>query len=481
MLNNIASVFRDTCKLTPDRTILVGVSGGPDSLCLMEALRQAGYAIIVAHFNHQLRPDSDMEANVLEKTISRKNVASIFEKGDVRGYAESEGLSIEEAARTLRYCFLFEQARACDAQAVAVGHTADDQVETVLMHFLRGAGLTGLKGMSYRSFLPAFDERIPVVRPLLDVWREETVVYCAANGLRPYYDPSNDSLNFLRNRIRHLLIPQLEAYNPRFREAVWRTARSLTDDHSALSELLDAIWEECVNSQRSGLITFDAGKMTSYAPGLQRNLIRRALDQVAPDATDLRFSVLERASEFFSTKRYGRIDLTGGVRLFLEGERVYVAGKGVNLPFERWPQMPPGEDSLLLPVPGQQELSGGWLFSCEQWRIPALALEQALNNGDPFQVWLDAKQLPDHIEIRARRPGDRFAPIGMDGHSVKLSDFFINEKLPRRARDAWPLLCSGDTVIWVPGYRPAHPFRLTDKSRQVMYFTLSRSTASTSS
>ena len=474
MLDNIESVFRNNCKLTPNRPVLVGVSGGPDSLCLMESLRQAGYPVIVAHFNHNLRPDSDMEANTLEQTVSRKMVASIFANGDVRGFAENEGLSIEEAARTMRYRFLFKQARKSNAQALAVGHTADDQVETVLMHFLRGAGLTGLKGMSYRSFLPAFDENIPLVRPLLDIWREETVVYCAANGLRPYYDPSNDSLNFLRNRIRHLLIPQLETYNPRFREAVWRTTRSLAGDYSALIDLLDATWNECVKSEQAGLITFDAKMVSSYKPGLQRNLIRRALDQVAPEATDLRFSVLDRASEFLSTKSYGRIDLTAGVRLFLEGDQVYVAGKGEELPFERWPQMPQSEISLPLTIPGHMNLSGGWLFSCEQWRIPALALEQALNNDDPFQVWLDANRLPENVEIRHRRAGDRFEPIGMDGHSMKLSDFFINEKLPQRARNAWPLLCSGDTVIWVPGYRLAHPFRLTDKTRQVIYCTLTQ-------
>ena len=474
MLDNIKSVFRENCKLIPDRPILVGVSGGPDSLCLMEALRQAGYPVIVAHFNHQLRPDSDMEANALEKTVSRKNIPSIFESGDVRGYAESEGLSVEEAARTMRYRFLFERARESNAQALAVGHTADDQVETVLMHFLRGAGLTGLKGMSYRSFLTIFDEATPLVRPLLDIWREETVVYCAANGLRPYYDPSNDSLNFLRNRIRHLLIPQLETYNPRFREAVWRTTRSLAGDYSALIELLDTTWNECVKSEQAGLITFDARMISSYAPGLQRNLIRRALDQVSPDATDLRFSVLERASEFLSKKSYGRIDLTAGARLFLEGNQVYVAGKGEELPFERWPQMPQSEISLPLAIPGQVNLSGGWVFTCEQWRIPALALEQALNNEDPHQVWLDASRLPKKMEIRTRLPGDRFEPFGMDGHSMKLSDFFINEKLPQRARNAWPLLCSGDTVIWVPGYRLAHPFRLTDKTRQVIYCTLTQ-------
>jgi tRNA(Ile)-lysidine synthase len=474
MLDNIATIFRENCKLTRERPILVGVSGGPDSLCLMEALRQAGYPVIVAHFNHQLRPDSDTEANSLEKTVSRKNIPSIFENGDVRGFAEREGLSIEEAARTMRYHFLFEQAREQNAQALAVGHTADDQVETVLMHFLRGTGLTGLKGMTYRSHLPAFDESMPLVRPLLDVWREETVVYCAANGLRPYYDPSNDSLNFLRNRIRHLLIPQLETYNTRFREAVWRTAHSLADDYTALIEVVDATWNECVHSERTGLITFNAKLLATYAPGLQRNLIRRALEHIAPDITDLRFSTLDSAAEFLSTKRYGRVDLTGGVRLLLEGDLVYMANKGVKLSFERWPQMPQSEDSLMLPIPGQLNLSGGWLFSCEQWRIPALALEQALNNDNPFQVWLDASRLPKKLEIRARRPGDRFEPFGMEGHTMKLSDFFINEKLPQRARTSWPLLCSGDTVIWIPGYRPAHPFRLTDKTRQAIYFNLTQ-------
>ena len=474
MLDTIETTFRDQCKLTPDRPILVGVSGGPDSLCLMEALRQAEYPVVVAHFNHKLRPDADLEANSLEKTVAQKNLPAVFESGDVRGFAQSEGISIEDAARMLRYRFLFAQAQARNAQAVAVGHTADDQVETVVMHFLRGAGLTGLKGMNYRSFLPTFHESIPVVRPLLDIWREETVLYCATNGLRPYHDPSNDSLDFLRNRIRNLLIPQLETYNPRFREAVWRTAHTLAGDHAALAEVLDATWQECVLSERPGLITFNAGLLSAYATGLQRNLIRRAIEQIAMDSPDVRFSVLDTAAEFLSSRRYGRIDLTGGLRLFLEGNLAYMAGKGVHLPFERWPQMPRSEASIALPVPGQVELSGGWLFSSEQWRIPALAMEQALNNENPFQVWLDASRLPKKLEIRARHPGDRFEPLGMDGHSIKLSDFFINEKLPQRARDAWPLLCSGNTVIWVPGFRPAQPFCLTDKPRQVTYFSVSR-------
>lgn len=474
MLTDIETVCREKCKLSDDKPILVGVSGGADSLCLMEVLRQNGYPIVVAHFNHQLRPDSDAEANLLEQAVARKNIPSVMGKGDVRRYADGQKVSIEEAARILRYQFLFDQARQLKAQAVAVGHTADDQVETVLMHFLRGAGLKGLKGMTYRSFLPMFASDIPVVRPLLGVWREETVVFCAANGLRPYHDPSNDSLNFLRNRIRHLLIPELEGYNPRFREAVWRSSVSLQGDYLLLKEFLETTWQDCVLLEQDGLISFDTALFCSYAPALQRNLLRRALEWVMPGLKDVRFSVLERGVDFLASKENGKVDLIGGVRLFLEGKHIYLARQDVELPFERWPQMPRHVTRLELPVPGHLDLESGWRFTCEQWRLPSLAMQQAQTNDDPFQVWIDASSLSQPLEIRTRRPGDRFMPLGMDGHSMKLSDFFINEKLPLRARDGWPLLCAGDTVIWVPGYRLAHPFALKDETRQVLYLTLTR-------
>ncbi|MBI3739868.1 MAG: tRNA lysidine(34) synthetase TilS, partial [Chloroflexi bacterium] len=167
MLEKLESILRKQCDLDPQKPLLVGVSGGPDSLCLMDILRQAGYRIIVAHFNHKLRPEADVEATDVEKTAARYMLQCVVESADVRMHANAEGLSIEEAARNLRYKFLFAQARRFKAQAVAVGHTADDQVETVLMHFIRGAGLNGLKGMAYRTHLSIFDAEIPLVRPLL--------------------------------------------------------------------------------------------------------------------------------------------------------------------------------------------------------------------------------------------------------------------------------------------------------------------------
>jgi len=140
---NIEVILKEECGLVKDRPIIVGVSGGPDSLCLMETLRQVGYLVIVAHFDHQLRLESSQDALMVEKTASRLMLGCHIGGADVRAYADQKKLSIEEAARNLRYQFMFKLARERNAQAVAVGHTADDQVETILMHFLRGSALNG--------------------------------------------------------------------------------------------------------------------------------------------------------------------------------------------------------------------------------------------------------------------------------------------------------------------------------------------------
>lgn len=477
MLENLQSILQDQCGLRRERPIVVGVSGGPDSLCLMSVLRKAGYHAIIAHFNHKLRPDADEDANVVERTAARLNLASVIENGDVRTYADEEKLSIEEAARNMRYRFLMKQARRFQAQAVAVGHTADDQVETVLMHFLRGAGLAGLKGMSYRTVVQMFDPEIPIIRPLLDTWREETIVYCAAHGFRPRHDPSNASLDFFRNRLRHLLIPTLESYNPRFREVIWRTSRSLAGDYEVLSEILDEAWKTCVVEETSDFIAFEESVLTRQPLGLQRNVMRRALERIHPEEAEVSYAILERASHFIADhdgNRRVRTDLTGGVHLLREGSLIYMVAKKVTLPIERWPQMPDDSDTISLKVPGQIQLSGGWKLNCERWNIASLALEQARANEDPFQAWVDAQGISDALELRVRQEGDRFEPLGMDGHEMKLSDFFINVKLPQRARERWPLLCVGEKVVWVPGYRPAHPFRLTENTRQALYFSMTR-------
>lgn len=474
MTDNIENILRDECGLVKDRPIIVGVSGGPDSLCLLEKLRQAGYSVIVAHFDHQLRAESSEDARMVEKTALRLMLNYRIGGADVRAHAEQEKLSLEEAARNLRYHFMFQLARERNAQAVAVGHTADDQVETILMHFVRGSGLNGLKGMSHRSIIKTFDPRIPIVRPLLNMWREETVVFCAATGLRPHYDSSNDSIDFQRNRIRHLLIPNLETYNVKFREAVLRMSQSLKGDYMLLMDMLETAWQETVMEADENSVTFEAGRLSKCSTGLQRNLIKHAMQSISP-GVDVTYSTLDRATTLINDPdhAFSRVDLKGGLRMFRESHYLYVCTSDTELPFNLWPQLT-GISPVPISIPGQAELAGGWKFNCERWGLQLLAREQAERNEDPFQVWLDAGNLTKPLKLRTRRQGDQFSPLGMDGHTQKLSDFFVNVKMPQRARENWPLLCAGDEIIWVPGYRPAHPHRLTESTKNILYFSISR-------
>jgi len=467
MLEQLELILRQYCGLKTGLPVLAGVSGGPDSLCLLDVLRQAGYAVIVAHFDHKLRPEADLEAAAVAGLARSLNLPFETDSADVRAFADREMLSIEEAARTLRYRFLFAQARKHGAQAVAVGHTADDQVETVLMHFLRGAGLAGLKGMAYRSLLPNFDPEIPIVRPLLSVWRTEIEVYCIEHGLKPHFDPSNADQTYFRNRLRHALIPELENYNPCFKETLLRSAQALQGDYAALEEVVARAWQDCLTERGAGFIAFDRERLANVSVGLRRNLIRRAAESLRPASRDFGFDALERAAAFVETPAGKQVDFVNGLYLFGESGKLYLAAYEADLPFAQWPQV----SGQLTVDSGQWELGNGWVLTIEHCLPPTVHYSPPTDN---WSAWLDADLTGSRLQVRPRRAGDRFQPLGMDGQSVKLSDFFVNVKLPKRARAQWPLVCVGEEIAWAPGFRQAHPFRVAETTKRVVHLTLSK-------
>jgi tRNA(Ile)-lysidine synthase len=462
--------------LQPDELAVTGVSGGPDSLCLLDVLHSAGYRVIVAHFNHQLRPEANLEAEFVRGVAGRMKLPFVTECADVRGYAEEHKLSLEESARTLRYRFLFAQARAHHAGAVAVGHTADDQVETILMHFLRGAGLAGLKGMTGRTILTEFDREIPLVRPILHLWRHETEAYCREHNLRPMYDPSNTDETYFRNRLRHSLIPELEKYNPQFKNTLLRTAEALAGDHEALKEAVDSAWTKVVLKAEADYVTFRASDLEGIPGGLRRNIIRRAMEALRPNMRNLDFDTLERASNFVDAGTCSlrpdlvpwQVDLSESLHLYREGDAITLATLEADLPSEHWPLM---EGVYELQVNGQVQLNKNFNLSAVEVEIE-MARPFVYENGDSFVAWLDADLTGGRFTVRTRRAGDIFSPLGMNRQTVKLQEFFINVKLPRRARAKWPLVCAGEQIAWVPGFRLAHPFRVTEETKRVVKLIL---------
>lgn len=470
---NLRIILQQECQLFPGAAVLAGVSGGPDSLCMLDILNRLEFKIIVAHFDHCLRPDSALDAEKVQQVSGELNLPFILGKEDVKTLAQTERLSPEEAARKARYRFLFEQARKAGAQAVAVAHTADDQVETVLMHLLRGSGLNGLKGMPYRGIVPEWDGKIPLVRPLLGIWRHEIMEYCRERGLQPQIDPTNQETVFLRNRLRHELIPTLEQYNPQVRQVIWRMARTLTADHEILEEYFQPLWAKCLVEQGPGFVCLSLPALEKLLLAQKRSVLRNAIGLLRPAMRDIDFSSIQRAVEFIAhPTATHQVDLVSNLRLFIEGDKLYLAEWNAPVLNSTWPQFGT-RTSLAITTPGTVELLNGFYLQnlLEDLTPPG---KFSPPSDEPFHAWLDADGLTLPLVIRTRLPGDRYQPLGMNGHSLKLSDFLINHRLPARARPGWPLVCDRDKIAWVPGFQPAHFCRVTESTRRVLHVKIEK-------
>ena len=470
--DRICAILQEHCLLNKEKPILVGVSGGPDSLCLLDLLKTAGYYPAAAVYDHQLRPSSADEVNVVEEFAVRLNIPCFSGHQDVKAFANENKLSIEEAARICRYRFLFEKAGELSAQAVAVAHHADDQVETVLMHFLRGTGLGGLRGMAYRQ-ISEWHDKTPIVRPLLDVWKEEIEIYCREKGIDPVRDETNQNILYFRNRIRNELIPQLSQYNPGIKKTVWRMAETIQADDETLNNLTEEHWEKIKTQAGSGFVGFDSEKISTLSKGLQRRLIRKALSELRPGLRDVDFDAVERVFEFLKNPaRSSRMELFNGLSLLLKKEQLLIFGEGGYSEYLTDLPKISALDVFTMDIPGNLALLDKWVLSAEY--CPQKPSCETTGNAALFEVFLDADTLGEKLLIRSRRAGDRFQPLGMDGRSQKISDFFINEKMILEARDQWPLVLTQNKIAWIPGYRPAHFCRTRESTRKFLWLKLSR-------
>ena len=474
MLDNLHTILQDECQIDKNGEVLVAVSGGADSLCISEFMFEAGFTTIVAHFDHKLRPDSGADAEAVRNYAESRGLRSIFGEEDVKARLEQKQESVEEAARNARYQFLFESAEALGARAVVVGHSANDQVETVLMHLLRGSGLGGLAGMPYRWQPNTWHADIPLVRPLLGVWREEILAYCRERGLTPVADQTNQDPAYFRNRLRLEVIPYLEDLNPAASRLIWQTAAILRGEWELIIPNIDAAWSNCLKSAGDDFIGIDAAHTLTYPLGMQRHILRRAIAHLRPGLRDISYEAVEKSIQLLQAQmQYAEVDLVSGLKLVSEPGILWIAEWVAELPAGDWPQI--SGDQAALDLDGDVQLQSGWQISARKISGEKAAFPPVGAKVDKNQVWLDLNRVKLPLTIRARRDGDRFNPFGLEGHSQKLSDFMINQKIPRRARNGWPLVCSGDEILWVVGYRSVHGYQVTRETDQVIVLTLRRS------
>lgn len=463
--------------LDDKQKVIVGVSGGADSLCLLDCLHRLRYALVLAHLDHQLRPESENEAKFCQQIAQDYGIPAVIEAADVRKFADA-GRSLEEAARILRYRFLARVAKAQQAYTIATGHTADDQVETILMHFLRGAGPDGLHGMLPRTMLDDWIDvpeagGIELVRPLLEITGEQTLAHCEAIGLQPIMDPSNEDPGFLRNRLRHELLPELETYNPNIRNALIRTGHLMADVADLQKEIVDEIWPEVATEAGENAVLLRVDSLLSKPVATQRALFRHAAGRLAPELRDISFEQIARWLAFVTERQTGsRQAMIGNLEMQHMGDEVLLWKPGSDVSFQRFPQLE-GDQPSTLEVPGTLQLADGWTLKTTVGEITQGGHQRMMLESSKMRVFIDADKISGKLKARFWEWGDRIQVLGMKGRT-KVAEIFVNEHVPQLLRARWPLVVDENQIVWVSGVRMAHSVRLTKSSKRYIELRLDR-------
>ena len=478
-LDNVVHTALIKCGYTGEKseTLVVGVSGGPDSTALLYSLYrlkdQHSLELHVAHLNHDFRGvEADIDAAFVAEMASNLDLPYTIEKKDPIAYQQERGISsFEQGARELRYAFLANVANKIDARFVAVAHTADDLAETVLLHILRGTGLHGLTGMAYSAPWPwPINIHKPrLLRPLLEATKEETTAYCEGLGRDFRIDSGNSLLRFTRNKIRNELMPELARnYNPQIRDSLIRLSHISTLELDFLNKETDKIWEKALISTDSSnypSVILDRAIFSAQHTALQSLMVRRAYVLATGDSRRLRESHIAAMCESANGGTTGlTIQLPGDWLFVINYNHLTLAQEEIDdYPY------PTFSGSHCIDIPDNRELKKvtlipGWEISVE---IPNHEPIYDLRTTDPLTAYLDIKSIATNLHVRTRNPQDIFQPIGMQT-TKKLQDFYTDSKIPAIWRSKIPLLISDKGIIWIVGYRISELGRVNDPDQSYL-------------
>ncbi len=470
ILKEVKTILRENCGLKPADKLVVGVSGGADSVAMLDLLVKCGFSLIVAHFNHQLRLTAVRDEEFVQALARRYQLEYSCEREDIRQLAKVTHQNLEKCAREARYAFLFQLAQDRGVAAVLVAHQADDQVETVLLNLLRGTGLKGLTGM-HTCAISAYHAEIPLVRPLLRYWHVELAQYCRQTGNAYIEDESNRDTKYRRNRVRLELIPQLESYNPRVKAALLRMSELLQADADLLQNDISTAMKEITHSGNHGRLELDLPIFRNLPIALQRNLLRHLIHENIPQLEDLGAAQVEKARQVLAGEtRSKNLHLDHRFLVRVEGNKGWLGEiDEANEPGEEWPIL---IAEMQVPcVDGEVQLAKNWKLTV---RVIAKSVdgEAYQKNRDPFTAYLDLHGQQSPLDLRHWQTGDRYQPLGMKSGRIKVSDFWINHKVPQRAKRYWPLVVQAGNLLWIPGFAPSENARVTKATIELVVLTL---------
>jgi len=446
--------------LRSGKQVVVGVSGGPDSTALALILARLqgklDIQLSLAHFDHMLRgrDSADEDRRYVCSLAEKLGLAVFWARGDVKAYARDKGLSLEEAGRELRYKFFEAEAERLGADLVALGHTASDQAETVLMHIIRGSGIDGLVGMRPRSAWPWL-QGPDVARPLLGVWRQDTERYCQELGLSPRRDPSNEQLEATRNRVRLQLIPLLKEINPGIEKALVRLSAAASGYMDYLDRQADTLWGMLAR-EADHSVRLSRWSLAELAPPLAERLLRQAARRLG---VELEAVHLQAMMEGLQAGR-ARLSLPRGLVFKVAGKEAGIFSGMATMEVKPIPE-------TVLAIPGCTELPG--------WTVEAKMIPRPrdIRKAGPCEAFFDPEIVAGGMTVRSRRPGDRLRPLGLGGEK-KVQDILVDGKVAVEARNGVPIVCVPWGVAWVVGHCIDERAAIKRETPQVLWVRFSR-------
>ncbi len=430
--------FIDTIKknklLKKGDRIVLAVSGGADSMCMLRLFCEIrcdwDLTLNVVHLNHGFRgEESDSDAKYVEKKCKEWGVGLHSFYLDIQSMAKSENLGFEDVARRERYRLFFEVMKKTNSQKIAVAQNKNDQAETFLLHLIRGSGLEGLTGIKYVR-------QDDVIRPILDLSREEIELYCKQNGIIPCVDSTNTDTKYTRNKIRHDILGSMKSINPSVIDNIVKTMSVLTEENKIIDDIVEYGYRNS-SSFKDGIVIFDIDNFNDNSKAVKRRLLRKAIEKVRGNLKDINFNEIEEIIELANARKTNT-------------KKIY--------------------KSLI------SEVSYGKLliYTKISKSIKNYELDIVEMNIDEFknyklkkgEIAIDRDSVDGNLYIGYRELGDKFQPIGMNG-TKKLKDFFIDNKVPVSKRDYIPIVKDDSGIVWVVGYRQSDRCKIRNHTLNV--------------
>ena len=448
LIIKVDETIRRNVLLSPGDSVLLGLSGGADSTCLLmvlHALRERyRLAIRAVYVNHNLRPDeTPAEAAFCRSLCEGLGIAFTHCSVDVVPFSKARRMNLQEAARELRYQAFQDAAREVGADRIALAHTADDQAETFIMRLARGAGPAGLSGMPVR--------RGNIVRPLIEVQRSEIDCFLKGRRVVPVIDSSNLKEDYFRNAVRMSVMPILKRSNPDLLHSICRTMTILQEEERYFEVLVTKTLMKLISRKTGRRIELFLSPMES----LDRVILRRVLRRAILETEGLRGIGFGHIEDIIRLVRQGaagsRLMLPRGIRVIREYALLVITS-----------EEPVRIAECQLAVPGETVIFGAGVV------LTASIDQHAERMGDGRStVVLDADRVKLPLAVRPRRAGDSFHPLGF-GRTKKIQDLFVDLKVPRDERDSVPLVTSGDDILWVAGFRADDRFKVTEHTKKFL-------------